>query len=472
MMKKNIFMMLLIAATTVTMNLQAQVKIGEDALPAKGAILDLKGGAIGGLLLPNIKIDDVEKIPLEFSDAFSTTDRETNLPLTGTIVYNTFAYVGEGKGVYVWDGEKWDAICAEGKKEGVPLPVPVGCTTGVPEKPVVWMTYNLGAATSATIGTETYDLTTPKGQMKWLTDKTANGGVDDTDATVYGDLYQWGRQTDGHEKRNSTVSSDYPANIPDNYYSNGNGTGQITDQTIKSQFIKTNGDPNDWQKVHEVLSDLWGNGVLTSTPTTPNGNPYNDGQYYQGAVKTLNDPCPSGWRIPTQDEWKTLGDYCNPSSASGIFGINNSINNSVVTSVGAGGVGKAAVPTRNPDLIWVTVANGLPDVTSWSNTKVGGFAIYHKTEWEDAKYADYRSGTKPLYDATAPVPLLYLPAAGYRAPANGNSRPGTDMRYWSSTINTYGYSYSMCLYALTTIFIYDNAYRGSACSIRCVAENN
>jgi formylglycine-generating enzyme required for sulfatase activity len=116
-MKKKIFLPLLIAAMTVTMNLQAQVRIGEDAAPASGALLDLKSLVKGGLLLPNVNIDDVKLIPTDFSDAFSDAERETNLLLTGTIVYNTNVYVGEGRGVYVWDGYKWDAICAEGKKD-------------------------------------------------------------------------------------------------------------------------------------------------------------------------------------------------------------------------------------------------------------------------------------------------------------------------------------------------------------------
>jgi uncharacterized protein (TIGR02145 family) len=477
MMKKNIFL-LLITATTVTMNLQAQVKIGEDKTPEQGALLDLNSAFKGGLLLPNVSITNVELIPTDFTASFTDPERDENLDLTGMIVYNTFAYVAEGRGVYVWDGYKWAAICAEGKKDGAPMPIPVGCTTGVPEKPVVWMTYNLGAATSATInitGTDVhYDLTPPKGQMKWLTDKAANGGVGFTDATVYGDLYQWGRRADGHEKRNSTISSVRPISLLNEDYSNGDGTGQIINPTYIGQLIYSDIADCDWQKVNVYLSNLWGNGKAIDKDTSPNGNPYNDGsgvKYFQGAVKAPDDPCPSGWRVPTQDEWETLGDYCDSHTAGGTF-YTSSNSNSTVTTVGSG---KAAIPAMNPNLVWVTVVKGLPNsVWPFSNTttEVGGYALYDKTEWEDSKYADYRAGTKPLYDEAAPVPLLFLPAAGGRG-VNGYFTPlgvGYWGCYWSSTVCSTRSHY--LFFDKTYVDSGDGSLRGSAQSVRCVAEIN
>jgi hypothetical protein len=35
----------------------------------------------------------------------------------------------------------------------------------------------------------------------------ARAATSSTDAEAYGDLYQWGRGTDGHEKRNSQTTS-------------------------------------------------------------------------------------------------------------------------------------------------------------------------------------------------------------------------------------------------------------------------
>ena len=81
-----------------------------------------------------------------------------------------------------------------------------------------------------------------------------------TDVDGYGDLYQWGRATDGHEKRTSgtTVtlsSSDTP----------GNG-----------DFIIPDNSPYDWR------------------------SPQND-NLWQG-VNGINNPCPSGFRLPTEAE--------------------------------------------------------------------------------------------------------------------------------------------------------------------------
>ncbi|MDR0230712.1 MAG: tail fiber domain-containing protein [Dysgonamonadaceae bacterium] len=91
---------------------QAQVKIGQDAEPVKGAVLELNsttgtGTYIGGLRLPNVSLTNVNLIPSEFSDkTFSAEEKEA---LEGTIVYNTNPSVvgGNGIGVYYWNKTKW-----------------------------------------------------------------------------------------------------------------------------------------------------------------------------------------------------------------------------------------------------------------------------------------------------------------------------------------------------------------------------
>ncbi len=85
--------------------------------------------------------------------------------------------------------------------------------------------------------------------------------ISSTDTDSYGDLYQWGRGTDGHEKCTSGTtdilsSNDYP----------GHGS-----------FILTSDSPCDWR------------------------SPKND-NLWQG-VNGINNPCPQGYRIPTEAEW-------------------------------------------------------------------------------------------------------------------------------------------------------------------------
>ncbi|MCI5149643.1 MAG: hypothetical protein D3916_09695 [Candidatus Electrothrix sp. MAN1_4] len=103
----------------------------------------------------------------------------------------------------------------------------------------VWMDRNLGADRAAT--------------SYW-------------DELAYGDLFQWGRLADGHEKRTSDTTT----------------TLSSTDVPGHDKFILTSGsyypDPDDWR------------------------SPKNDNRW-QG-VNGVNNPCPSGFRLPTANEWQ------------------------------------------------------------------------------------------------------------------------------------------------------------------------
>jgi uncharacterized protein (TIGR02145 family) len=79
-----------------------------------------------------------------------------------------------------------------------------------------------------------------------------------TDVASYGHLYQWGRRSDGHQIRTSGTSS----------------TFSTTDVPGNGNFILTFG--NDWRSPQN--NNLW-----------------------QG-VSGTNNPCPSGYRLPTETE--------------------------------------------------------------------------------------------------------------------------------------------------------------------------
>ncbi len=84
-----------------------------------------------------------------------------------------------------------------------------------------------------------------------------------TDSAAYGDLYQWGRLTDGHEKRTSATTS----------------TLSTTDVPGHDDFVLGLNLPYDWRTPQK--DTLW-----------------------QGASGT-NNPCPSGFRLPTITELST-----------------------------------------------------------------------------------------------------------------------------------------------------------------------
>ncbi|NDV47490.1 hypothetical protein D0T49_10570 [Paludibacter sp. 221] len=125
-----------------------------------------------------------------------------------------------------------------------------------------FMCYNLGAT-----------VTTIAAQKSTSSVVYSYGGSgvtpDDMKASpVYGDLYQWGRTTDGHEKRASTTSTT---------------TAPVAGLTAGTNtFLKITSDPYNW----------------TSAPTADlNWRNQKNGTY---------DPCPAGWRVPAQGEWSDI----------------------------------------------------------------------------------------------------------------------------------------------------------------------
>ena len=108
-----------------------------------------------------------------------------------------------------------------------------------------------------------------------------------SNAAVHGDFYQWGRQKDGHEKRNS---QNYPTNsisneagqLPANTVFDENGQVPRTHPAY-GKFIKQNVGTHDWRRAQS--NTLWNTGTEENPVKHAN-----------------NDPCPQGWRIPTRNE--------------------------------------------------------------------------------------------------------------------------------------------------------------------------
>ncbi|MDR2086341.1 MAG: hypothetical protein LBP72_04115, partial [Dysgonamonadaceae bacterium] len=103
---------LVLFALVLSANLRAQVTIGALTAPAAGALLDLNRGTPGGLLLSNVQIENLSKIPHSAPGLFpgiDGTNDDTNTALTGAVVY----HIGENNipaGLYVWNGTNWTPI--------------------------------------------------------------------------------------------------------------------------------------------------------------------------------------------------------------------------------------------------------------------------------------------------------------------------------------------------------------------------
>jgi uncharacterized protein (TIGR02145 family) len=123
-----------------------------------------------------------------------------------------------------------------------------------------------------------------------------------TDTQAYGDYYQWGRPADGHQTK---------------YLTNNNSTG-VTNTRSATAVPST---------------DLWiepldGSNDWLSTP---------DNTLWTGANPATN-PCPAGFRIPTESEWNAEKDLFNPQNVQGAFASPLKLTMpGMLTSFGSGG---------------------------------------------------------------------------------------------------------------------------------------
>jgi hypothetical protein len=202
-------LLLFAAVIAVSFTTFAQVGIGTTT-PNASAALDITS-TTSGLLPPRMT-----KVQLE---AIAS-------PVEGLMVYCTDCVP---KTLYVFDA--FNFVSTSNNTPSGLSSTDVYSTTGK-----TWMDRNLGATQVAT---------------------------STTDAASYGDLYQWGRNTDGHEQRNSATAS-----------------GPVTIGSEGTNFITSSG---DWLSTQD--DDRWNSGTE------------------EAPVKVAaNDPCPAGYRIPTDAE--------------------------------------------------------------------------------------------------------------------------------------------------------------------------
>lgn len=186
-------------------------------------------------------------ISLELQTALDAKAALASPTFTGTPTINGSALLSLPSGtsageMMYWNGTAW-IVVATTEYEGATLQMIGGVPTWTggtipppsvtnPTTGKIWMDRNLGATQVA---------------------------ASSTDAASYGDLYQWGRGTDGHQIRTSVLT-----------------TGQSSSTSPGADFLKGS---SNWYTGSNP-DDLWkedGTGV--------------------------NNPCPSGYRLPTNAEW-------------------------------------------------------------------------------------------------------------------------------------------------------------------------
>jgi hypothetical protein len=157
-------------------------------------------------------------------------------PAVGLVIYNTTTnclnfYVGSG----------WNETC------------------GIASSPSLESQYPAGSVFCAFGPTAIVDVTNPTTGKIWM-DRNLGAtqvATSSTDANSYGDLYQWGRRSDGHQCRTSPTTT----------------TLSSVNQPANGNFILAPNTPGDWRSPQNT--NLW-----------------------QG-VNGVNNPCPSGYRLPS-----------------------------------------------------------------------------------------------------------------------------------------------------------------------------
>ena len=221
-MKKILLCAVFIAASFTSI---AQVGIGT-ANPDASAALEIES-TTKGLLLPRMMLGQINAI---------------TSPAEGLMVYCLDC---KTKGYFVNNGTEFINIRNGNGLITITTVVDITTTTGK-----TWMDRNLGATQVAT---------------------------STTDVASYGDLYQWGRDSDGHERRTSNTTA----------------TTATSAHAGHGDFILAgSGTDNNWTDF-TAEDTLWQSG--------------------------LNDPCPAGYRIPTIAELIDEIVKFNPDNAAGAF---------------------------------------------------------------------------------------------------------------------------------------------------------
>ena len=204
--------------------------------------------------------------------------------VAGMVVFNTATAGDVTPGLYVNNGTIWE------KQAGGVTP---GTTAGDMQywNGTAWVvipaTTNEGATLTAVGGVPTWtggtppppSVTNPTTNKIWM-DRNLGAtqvATSSTDAAAYGDLYQWGRGTDGHESRTSATTT----------------TLSSSDTPEHGDFIKTSATPFDWRSPQNT--NLW-----------------------QG-VNGVNNPCPTGYRLPTEAEFTAEIASWSAQNATGAF---------------------------------------------------------------------------------------------------------------------------------------------------------
>lgn len=219
------------------------MQAGYDGISIDPLAIQPLGGSVGiGVLAPNASAAlEIKSTTKGFLPPRMTKVQRDAIaaPAEGLIISCTDCTV---KGLHQYINGAWQAMTSSNTGNYGTVVNPV---TGK-----IWLDRNLGATRVATSS---------------------------ADADSYGDLYQWGRNADGHQIRTSGTTSTLST-----YYFTTDGL-----------FITTTSSPHNW--LSAVETHMW------------------------SGTAAENNPCPSGFRLPTAAEWEQERRTWSSFNAAGAF---------------------------------------------------------------------------------------------------------------------------------------------------------
>jgi hypothetical protein len=227
---------------------------------------DLSGANNGDVLTYNITTQQWEAMPPSGGGTGFSGDYNdlTNTPTIPTVPTNVSAFTNDAGYVTTSNDQQQLSVSATGDtlhlQNGGFVIIPGISVANTPGGG--GGTYPPGTVHCTGTPTAVVDVTNPSTGKIWMDRNlgASQAATSSTDANSYGDLYQWGRRADGHQCRTSPTTA----------------TLSSTDQPAHGDFITTNSGNYDWR------------------------SPQND-NLWQG-INGVNNPCPSGYRLPTNAE--------------------------------------------------------------------------------------------------------------------------------------------------------------------------
>jgi uncharacterized protein (TIGR02145 family) len=205
------------------------------------------------------------------------------------------------------------------------------------------------------------------GAESWPISQQISYSSSDKDQKVSGYLYEWGRPEDGHQVRTSTTTATLSTSL----------------KPGSSLFITNTNSPYDWLNRGGFSTiqfrSRWGDGVADEN--------YDRRALTVNPSKGDSDPCPLGWKMPSQRQWESI--------------LNSYAKSSYISTSNTRDTGEQSPPK--------SVTSDYPNIWAWQTTGSQGYKIGE---------------------------ALFLPAGGHRNYQDAGLSDTSGSRYWSCSWTT------------------------------------